>query len=65
RVNVQVVEDAAFDLSGQRVATLLNEHKPAGFHAVEFNASGLSSGTYFYKLTAGSFEERKKLLLVK
>ncbi len=54
-----------FDLSGQRVATLLNERKFAGFHDVEFNASGLSSGTYFYKLTAGSFGERKKLLLVK
>jgi len=54
-----------FDLSGQRVAVLLNEHKPAGFHAVEFNASHLSSGTYFYRLNAGSFEERKKLLLVK
>ncbi len=54
-----------FDLSGQRVAVLLHERKPAGFHAVEFNASNLSSGTYFYKLTAGSFGERKKLLLVK
>ncbi len=54
-----------FDLSGQRVATLLNERKNAGFHAVEFNASNLSSGTYFYRLTAGSFGEIKKLLLVK
>ncbi|NUO82545.1 T9SS type A sorting domain-containing protein [candidate division KSB1 bacterium] len=59
-VNLEV-----FDLSGQRVATLLNESKDAGFHAIEFNASNLSSGTYFYKLTAGSFAERKKLLLVK
>jgi len=54
-----------FDLSGQRVAMLLNERKNAGFHAIEFEASSLSSGTYFYKLTAGSFGERKKLLLVK
>lgn len=54
-----------FDLSGQRVATLLNERRAAGFHAVAFNAAGLSSGTYFYRLTAGSFGERKKLLLVK
>ncbi len=54
-----------FDLSGQRVAVLLTERKSAGFHAVEFNASSLSSGTYFYKLTAGSFGEKKKLLLVK
>lgn len=54
-----------FDLSGQRVATLLNEHKSAGFHAVEFNAAGLSSGTYFYRILAGSFEARKKLLLLR
>ena len=59
------VQLEVFDLSGQRVATLLNEPKPAGFHAVEFNATGLSSGTYFYRLTAGSFGERKKFLLVK
>jgi hypothetical protein len=54
-----------YDLSGRRVATLLHEHKPAGYHVVDFDARDLSSGTYFYRLTAEKFSEKKKLLLVK
>jgi hypothetical protein len=47
------------------VATLVNEEKPAGNYEVEFNASGLSSGIYFYKLQAGSFVETKKMILLR
>jgi hypothetical protein len=53
-----------YDLSGRRVATLLNERKPAGYHAVELDARNLSSGTYFYRLTAGRFSAMKKLMLL-
>ncbi len=54
-----------YDVLGNEVATLVNEQKPAGIYEVEFNASQLSSGIYFYKLTAGSFAETKKMLLLK
>lgn len=50
---------------GEEVAVVLNEEKEAGFHQVEFNATGLPSGVYFYQLRTGSFVETKKMLLLK
>jgi aminopeptidase N len=55
----------AYDVLGNEVATLVEEEKPAGSYEVEFSANGLSSGTYFYKLTAGSFTQTKKMILMK
>jgi hypothetical protein len=54
-----------FDVLGNEVATLINEEKPAGVYEIEFNATNLSSGVYFYKVLAGSFIEAKKMLLTK
>jgi hypothetical protein len=54
-----------YDVLGNEVATLVNEEKPAGSYEVKFDASGLSSGIYFYKLQSGSFVETKKMLLLK
>lgn len=54
-----------YDVLGNEVATLVNEEKPAGVFEVEFNASKLSSGVYFYRLQAGSFNEIKKMVLTK
>jgi photosystem II stability/assembly factor-like uncharacterized protein len=62
-----------YDVLGNEVATLVNEEKPAGSYEVDFNASGLSSGVYFYKLQAvdpstGSekvFVETKKMILIR
>jgi hypothetical protein len=54
-----------YDLLGREVATLLNEEKSAGSYEVNFNASILSSGIYFYKLQAGVFVETKKMILIK
>ncbi|MFN7015421.1 MAG: T9SS type A sorting domain-containing protein, partial [Bacteroidia bacterium] len=54
-----------YDVLGNEVATLVNEYKPVGSYEVEFNASKLSSGTYFYRLTAGEYSETKKLILIK
>jgi hypothetical protein len=54
-----------YDVLGNEVATLVNEEKPAGVYEVDFNASSLSSGIYFYKLNVGSFTETKKMLLLK
>jgi hypothetical protein len=50
---------------GQEVGTLINQVVPAGNHEVQFDASRLSSGVYFYTLTAGSFVESKKMTLMK
>ena len=54
-----------YDLLGDEIATLINENKPAGSYEVNFIASSLSSGTYFYKLQVGSFIETKKMILMK
>lgn len=54
-----------YDMLGSEVATLVNNLKIAGHHEVTFNASNLSSGIYFYKLTAGSFSQINKMLFVK
>jgi photosystem II stability/assembly factor-like uncharacterized protein len=54
-----------YDLLGREVATLVDEFNPAGNYKVEFDASNLSSGTYFYRLTTGEFVETKKLILMK
>ena len=54
-----------FDMSGKEIMTLVNEVKTAGYYSVSFNASGLSSGVYFYRLTADNFTATKKMMLVK
>jgi len=46
-----------YDILGREVVALVNEEKPIGNYKVNFNASGLSSGIYFYRLVAGSFVE--------
>ena len=54
-----------YDVLGSEVATLVNEDKSVGSYEVEFDATGLPSGIYFYKLQAGSFVETKKMVLMK
>lgn len=54
-----------YDILGNEVATLVDEYKTAGSYEVEFNASKLSSGVYFYRLQSGNFSETKKLILMK
>ena len=54
-----------YDVLGNEVATLVDGYKPAGNYEVEFYASNLPSGTYFYQLRAGSFIETKKMILMK
>ena len=54
-----------YDLLGKEVATLINEERNAGNYQIDFDGTGLPSGVYFYKLTAGNFSETKKLVLMK
>ena len=59
------VKLSIFDMLGREVATLVNEKKPAGSYAVQWNAMGMPSGIYFYRLQAGTYAETKKLILLK
>lgn len=54
-----------FDLTGKEVATLVNGSFQTGFYEVGFDATGLSSGVYVYRLQAGSFVEQRKMTVIK
>ena len=54
-----------YDVLGNEMRTLVNEEKSIGSYEVNFDASGLPSGIYFYRLKAGPFVETKKMLLLK
>ena len=54
-----------YDVIGNEVATLVNEEKPAGVYNIEWNASGFTSGVYFYQLSTEGFVETKKMILMK
>ena len=54
-----------FDIAGKEISTIVNNNQPAGNYEVTFDGGGLSSGIYFYKLSAGDFSETKKMSLVK
>jgi hypothetical protein len=54
-----------YNLFGQNVATLVNAEQEASYRSVSWDASEVSSGLYFYKLTAGDFSETKRMMLVK
>ena len=60
--NVKLI---VYDVLGREVAMLVNEKQAPGNYEVTFDASGLPSGIYFYKLTAGSFSDVKKMILMK
>ncbi len=62
KTNVQLV---VYNMLGQRVETLVNMRQSPGKYVAEFDAKGLSSGVYLYKITAGSFQETKKMVLIK
>jgi hypothetical protein len=61
----QHVNLAVFDMLGREVKVLYDEIAPAGIVTIDFNAEGLASGVYFYRLKASNFITSKKLLLLK
>jgi hypothetical protein len=54
-----------FDIMGNEIKTLVNERQNAGYHSIQFDATNLLSGMYFYTLQAGEYSAKKKLLLLK
>ncbi len=56
---------AVYDILGNKVADLVNSYQLAGNYIADFNASGLSSGVYFYQLKTENFTDQKKMLFLK
>jgi hypothetical protein len=54
-----------YDVLGNEITTLVNEEKPIGIYTIEFDASNLPSGIYFYKLQSSNFTQTKKMILQK
>jgi hypothetical protein len=54
-----------YDALGKEVATLVNEKLQPGEYETSFDGSKLSSGIYFYKLSAGDYQETKRMVLIK
>ena len=54
-----------YDVIGNEITTLVNQEMSAGIHNLEFDGTGLPSGTYFYRLEAGNYVETKKMVLLK
>ena len=69
-INYQIPQDGLvvlkiYNMLGEEVATLVNEHKDAGYYKVQFETNNLPSGIYLYKIQAGDFSEVKNMLLLK
>ena len=60
-----LVQLKVYDILGNEIAVLVNDEKQAGNFQVEFDASQMPSGIYFYRLNAGSFTQTKKMILLK
>ena len=54
-----------FDVLGREISTLINKEQPIGNYEVEFDASNLTSGIYFYRIQAGEFVDIKKMILLR
>jgi hypothetical protein len=54
-----------FNIMGQRVATIFDQHLEAGYHSATWDGSRAASGIYLYKIQAGDFADTKKMILLK
>lgn len=60
--NVNII---LYDVSGREISKLVNEVKTAGYYTVQFSASNLASGMYFYRISSGNFVATKKMVVLK
>lgn len=63
--NAGLVKLVIYDMMGREITTLVNENLSAGSYKADFDASSISSGTYFYTITSGDFTDTKKMVLIK
>jgi hypothetical protein len=56
---------SVYDILGKKVKTLVNEVKPSGEYIINFDASGLSSGVYYYQIKTENYYEAKKMIILK
>ncbi|MFC1564583.1 T9SS type A sorting domain-containing protein [candidate division KSB1 bacterium] len=54
-----------YNVMGQEVAKLVYESKPVGIYTIKWDASGVASGTYFYRIVAGNFTQIRKMIVIK
>lgn len=59
------VQLKVFDVAGREVSAIVNQMLTAGYYKYNFDASGFSSGTYFYRINAGNFSDMKKMVIIK
>ncbi len=59
------VKLAVYDILGREIKTIIDQNQKAGTYTIQFNATGLSSGIYFYKLFANDFAQTKKMIITK
>lgn len=59
------VQLTVYDMLGREVATLVDEHQQSGYHEVTFDATGLSSGMYLYRIRTEGFEETRSMMFIK
>lgn len=62
---LQKVKLIVYDILGRKISTLVDEEKPAGTYSITFNANGLSSSVYFYRIEAGNFNQVNKMIYIK
>ncbi|MBK8553870.1 MAG: T9SS type A sorting domain-containing protein [Ignavibacteria bacterium] len=63
--DLEFVSLKVYDVQGKEIATLVNEKMNPGTYKIEFDAKGLPSGVYFYKLETGNFADTKRMILLK
>ena len=69
-IQYQLAEDSdvliqVYDVQGRNIKTLVDKHQQAGYYDHQFNAFGLASGVYFYRIHAGKFSKTRKMMVLK
>ena len=70
RIRYQIPKSAfvtikVYDVLGNKIETLIKEEKIAGSYEIDFNGSALTSGIYYYRITAGNYSQTRKMILIK